>query len=106
MFVNVVFEEKDIDLGIEKWDFDIIDVPEFISTDMENIQQKFFDWLYDESSDHDYRKCIDGIEGYVYGTEEFIEWLNTYLYDKTNEKAKIVSQYLTEMNNNYPSIFF
>ena len=107
MLVNVVFEEPDVDFGIDKWDFDIIDVPECIYNEMANIRKIFLNWLHDKSNDHNYWIYKDGEKyGCNYGTEEFVEWVNAnYLVNK-NEKVKIMSKDLREMDNEYPSIDF
>jgi hypothetical protein len=103
MLINIIFDEEGTDL-------DIIDVPEFIAKDIGNIQQLFFDWLYDEPSPHNYWIWINDIKTCVYNTNEFVEWVNNnYLNDETDEtdeKVRIVSKNLTELNYNNPTIYF
>jgi len=97
MLVNVEFFAND---------FDIIDVPDYLAKDIENVQQKFWDWLYDESSNHNYWTLINGIRCYSYGSDEFVDWINKFLLHETDEKAIIVSRLLTEYNNDNPTICF
>ena len=99
MLVNVVFNDVDMDL-------DVLNVPEHLAKDIENIHQMFVDWLYNEDNKHNYRVCIDGIEGYSYGIEVFIEWINNNLIDSTDEKVIIISQHLNELDNKNPTIYF
>ena len=99
MLVNVVFDEEETDL-------DVIEIPESLVKDIGRIQQMFFEWLYDKKNNHGYLVRIDGFEGYSYATEEFVKWINDNLIDDNSEKAKIVCPHLTELSNDYPTIYF
>ena len=96
MLVNVIYE----------MDFDIIDVPDSIANNINDIQQEFFNWLFDESNDHGYWIISNGIKCCAYGTKEFVKWINDNLAYESDEKAKIISRNLTGLNNNYPTIYF
>jgi len=101
MLVNVVFDE-------EEHVFDIINVPSFVANDIENVQQMFFSWLYDEeSNNHNYWKFTNGLKSCAYGTEEFVDWINNvHLVNETGEKAKIIKKFPNKLDNNIPTIYF
>ena len=99
MLVNVVFDA-------DGKDFDVIDVPESLAKDIKKIQLRFFDWLHAKGTEHEYWVRIDGMEGYSYGTDEFVEWINSQFCNEGNKKTIIISRNLTELKNNNPTIYF
>ncbi|MDR0916535.1 MAG: hypothetical protein LBN02_05030 [Oscillospiraceae bacterium] len=72
---------------------DLLDVPERISQDIMAIQQLFFNWLYDKTNDHRYWIYRDGEKfGCSYGSDAFVDWLNTHYLNADIEKATFLAQ--------------
>lgn len=87
-------------------DADIIDVPQTIVENAEYFQDQFLKWLYNESVNHSYWSYKDGKKyGLIYRSDAFVEWLNKYPL-KNSQKAKIVSQHLSEYEKALPILFF
>ena len=99
MVINCFFEECD--------DFvDIIYIPDLMM-DIVNIQQKFFDWLFDKNIEHGCWVIVDSEKKYCkYGTQEFIDWINSYLLNNSCEKSYIVKKNASEWDKNNKSIVF
>jgi hypothetical protein len=88
-------------------DADIIDVPQTIIENAGYYQDQFLKWLYNESVNHSYWSYKDGKKyGLVYHSDAFAEWLNKYPLEKNNQKAKIVSQHLSEYEKSWPILFY
>lgn len=76
---------------------DIIECPAFILNDLKSYQNEFTEWLYDKTNDHAYWMYKDGEKyGCSYRSEAFVEWLNKFILDKHEEKAKVVEQSVDE----------
>jgi hypothetical protein len=87
MIVNVIFDDK-----LEN--ADVIDIPEHILANIENVQNLFFKWLFDKSNDHNYWVYENGKKKYCsYRSEAFVEWLNDYLLKDSMEKAYLITMY-------------
>ncbi len=100
MLVNIFFDE-------ELTELDVIDIPQFVLQDINNIQQMFFDWLFNKNNNHDYWVRIGDVKKYCsYRSEAFIEWLNSYYLVESKEKALCVSQYEKNIELSRPHISF
>lgn len=78
---------------------DIIECLDDIIKNLEKYQLNFFDWLFDENINHSYWMYEDGKkEGCCYRSDAFVEWLNSFILAKSDEKAIIVEEKI----NNYP----
>ncbi len=100
MLINVFFDE-------ELTDVDVIDIPQYVFEDIENIQKGFFRWLFDKNNNHAYWICVNGDKKYCsYRSEAFVEWLNTYYLVGTKEKASCINMFEKNINLNRPKISF
>lgn len=88
-------------------DADIIDVPQTIVEDAEYYQDQFLKWLYNKSVNHSHWSYKDSKKhGLIYRSDAFVEWLNKYPLKENSQKAKIVSQHLSEYEKILPILFF
>jgi len=101
MLVNFVFNENE-----NERDFDIIDIPDTLANDIEDIHQKFVDWVYDEANNSKFFMRIDGFKGHSYEMEDFLEWLSDNFANEINGKVKVVSRNVQEIDCNNPTIYF
>lgn len=90
---------------------DIVDVPEFVINDINKYRNRFLDWMYNPKVKHKYwRKDVDAFghkfKGVCYGSEAFIEWLNTKVLKNSEEKAALVEAETDYDGDSYPKIFF
>ncbi len=81
---------------------DIIKVPDFVSDNIDDIVQEFFDWVALNENRKEYENdeeilCI--------GTKEFVEWLNKNYYQCENQKIVIIETN-TKYNPDYQSAWF
>lgn len=70
---------------------DIIFIPD-IFIDIEKIQNDFLSWMFDAKSNHKYWIEIKGIKVCNYGTEEFVEWINSTLLKENCKKSYILEK--------------
>lgn len=81
---------------------DIIKVPDFVSDNIDNVVQNFFDW----TTLNENRKKYENENGTLcIGTNEFVEWLNENYSKYENQKIVIVKRN-TEYNSDYSSAWF
>jgi|GEM_PF-1966843 len=101
MLANVSFADDCDNLE----DVDLIDIPKKILEDIDNIQKRFFVWMFDKSNNHKYWIEENGIKMYCsYGTSAFIEWLNTYVLE--SENAIIIKEFVDQIDEKLPVIYF
>ena len=85
----------------------IIDVPPFIANDARSYQDKFFEWICDESIDHQYWHYVNGRKiGLAYDVDVFVEWLNSAPLKDYIEVAKVVARDAVDSSEELPSLFF
>ena len=78
-------------------DADIIECQDSIVSDLKVYQHRFKEWLYDKNNDHSYWMYVDGEKyGCSYRSEAFVEWLNIFVLDKNEVKAKVLEQSIDE----------
>ena len=71
---------------------DIIDVPTFVTENINEYRSLFLEWLFDKSNNHKYWWYENGEKyGCNYRSEAFVEWLNANPLKGKNEKASVVS---------------
>lgn len=81
MVINVFFDELFEDA-------DVIDIPESVWEEIENIKATFFKWLFNKKINHKYWVTIDGEKKYCsYRAEAFVYWLNNFYLLNNNKKA-------------------
>ena len=92
---------------------DVIDVPVFVVNNKGKMKKKFLNWLYNSKNNHKYWGTIrtpsgETFTGVCYGSEAFIEWLNSkVLLNNNGQIASLVESGLVDYQNLvYPSIFF
>ena len=87
---------------------DIIDVPQSIIDDREDLRRRFLKWLYDKNTKHKYWHTFPGGEkGVIYRSDAFVEFLNKKVLRNSEQKAVIVQQEIPiEDKKNLPSVFF
>ena len=87
---------------------DIIDVPQSVIDNREDLRSRFLKWLYDKSVKHKYWHTFkDGSRGVMCRSDAFVEWLNKKVLSDSEQKAAIVEQHVSR-DGEYPlpSIFF
>lgn len=70
-----------------EFDVDVLDVPEFVITDIRKIQKQFDKWLYDKDNPKTWHKDVGA---FCFRGDMFVYWLNEYLLKDSKEKAKLV----------------
>ena len=69
MKVNVIYEDSGI--------VDLIDVPPHIIPQLENLQENFFNWMFDRTIEHEYWVYQNGKKASCcYDAKAFIKWVN------------------------------
>lgn len=108
MIINVSYDEKKESNDKYLKNVDIIDIPERIFQDIEDLQQSFFKWIFNKSNDHKYWVLGDNGEKIYcsYCVDAFIEWLNEYTIHDMEEKARCVQMNVEKVLNNKPIIYF
>ncbi len=103
--INVVYDYEYDDISnkvIVTGNVDIIKVPDFVSDNIDNIVQEFFEWT--ELNEN--RKKYENENGILcIGTNEFVEWLNEN-YSQYENQEIIISEINTKYNSNYSSAWF
>ena len=84
------------------YDADIIDVPQIVIDNRNQLQKRFLNWLYDRKSKHCYWKKTQYGWGVIYRSDAFIEWLNKKKY----APVTIVKEHVYEYDPNLPTLFF
>ena len=92
-------------------DADILEVPQFVIDEREQLRKKFLSWIYNRNTRHKYWVKIKTQSGTVWGlryrSDAFVEWLNKKVLKKSEEKAVILqTQVWEDEYDNLPSIFF
>ena len=87
---------------------DLIDVPQSVIDDRENLSRLFLKWLYDKNTKHRYWYTFPGGEkGVMYRSDAFVEFLNSQILMDSPQKAVIVQQEIPRENKqSLPSVFF
>lgn len=80
---------------------DLIEVPEGVVRDRENLRRRFFKWLYGFEGSRRYRK--GGV--YCYRADAFVYWLNQKIL-KDGEEARVLEVGVRDWDDSLPSIFF
>lgn len=69
------------------FDVDVLDVPEFVITDIKKIQKQFDKWLYDKDNPKTWHRDVGA---FCFRGDMFVHWLNEYLLKDSKVKAKIL----------------
>ena len=91
---------------------DLLEVPASVVEQRNKLRNQFLDWLYNPKSRHNHYKYMVDAAGrrtkcMVYGTKEFVEWLNRKALRSSEEKATIAASDIdTDQYKDVPSIFF
>lgn len=70
----------------------LVIVPDFVADDLLTYQKKFLKWLNKQSNNHGYWTRNGGGLRLSYTGEAFVKWLNEYIIEDENEKAKIIKE--------------
>ncbi len=71
---------------------DYISCPDEVGNKINELQNEFIDWLFDEQNEHKYWMYKDGKKyGCSYGAEAFIYWLNNIYLNE--ERVTLVEEY-------------
>ncbi len=85
----------------------IISVPDHIADHIQHYQQKFDSWLFDKANDHGYWVIINGKkEAVSFGTNAFLDYLNSYEISPNDEKATLFQEEVSEHPQDIPCIYF
>lgn len=106
--INILYDYEycDIEDTIEVKDYvDIVKVPDFVCSNLDEIVQEFFDWVSNTKNHNYYIKNTNGDEVLAIGTNEFIKWLNEN-YKQCEDQEIILVKAHTDYNPNYPSALF
>ncbi len=76
-----------------EFDVDVLDVPEFVITDIRKIQKQFDKWLYDKDNPKTWNKDVGA---FCFRGDMFVYWLNEYLLKDSKEKAKLVESQVSD----------
>jgi len=72
---------------------DVIYVPDALGIKIKKIQDRFDKWLFDKTNDHGHWIIIDGRKRAVsFGTDTFIQYINTYHLADSDDKAYLVDK--------------
>ena len=86
---------------------DLIDVPQSVIDDRDNLSRRFLKWLYSPEVKPRYLVTFNGHRVVCYRSEAFVEYLNSNALTDSKQKAKIVQQEIPRENKqNLPSVFF
>ena len=86
---------------------DIIDVPQSVIDDRDNLSRCFLKWLLSPEVKPRYTIVYKGHRGLCYRSEAFVDFLNETVLADSKQKAKIVEQEIPRRNDkNLPSVFF
>lgn len=92
---------------------DIIDIPDHVAIRIKKHRNQFLNWIYNKNNNHGYWvKASDGKGGWFYGvqygSDAFVDWLNTKVIKDSNDKAVVVERNLdiSEYKGDMPYIFF
>lgn len=89
------------------YDADIIEVPDMIETKINKIQYQFDKWVHDKSVEHEYWIYKDG-KKYCpsFRGDAFVEYLNSFILNDSEEKARIIEMYVRNYDTSMKSIWF
>lgn len=100
MLVNITFDDEDNLRCV-----DIVDMPNEIVNNLDEVVNEFFAWMFDKSNNHEYWVIEGGEKKYCsYSTEAFIDWLNQYIIKE--ERAAIITISARQIDENLPMIYF
>ena len=70
---------------------DLIWIPECIISNIDFIQKEFLKWMFNKEINHKYWVVKDNCKLYcVYGTDDFVEYINMNEIIYTDEKARVL----------------
>lgn len=86
-----------------KREFDIIDIPQSAYDRITELQDQFFAWRADRSADHPYWVCAGGGDcDDCYHADAFVNWLNAFPLQESEEKADVVAERVTGDDGKLP----
>lgn len=90
MLINIFYDE-------EPEIADIIELPEDL--DVEQLERDFLSWMFNKNNNHKYWVYENGIKQYCsYGTSAFVEWMNLFIFNNDERKARILEEYSKNYN--------
>ncbi len=92
-------------------DADMIEVPQSVIDQRELLQKRFFKWLYNPQTRHNYwvtMRVSSGktFTGVRYRSDAFVEWLNKKVLAKEAEKAYVIEEHLPQYSADIPKLQF
>ena len=89
------------------YDADIIQVPGEIARNIRKYQREFDKWLYDKENDHGYWVMANGQRrGVAFDTQAFVDYLNAYPLQESDEKAVLAEQRIAQIPEGLPILYF
>ena len=71
---------------------DIIYLPD-LGLSVDDLQEKFFNWLFDRNNNHKYWIMVDGEKkACKYGVDAFIEWFNNIYINNNSVMAYMIKE--------------
>lgn len=88
-------------------DADIIECPTMTMLELNDYQQAFFKWLFDEENDHKYWMYNKGVkEGCNYRADALVEWFNTFIFTDPKDKVVLLETCSKESNDDLLTLHF
>ena len=112
--INIAYDYEygDDDELIDMGTVDVVLVPDFVCDNLDEIVQKFFDWIevvVRKAKQRDYPEYWfrdeQGKTSLGAGTAQFVKWLNDHYFSCENQESVMIAAE-TEYNPNYPTALF
>ncbi|MGN1081285.1 MAG: hypothetical protein ACI4QV_04275 [Acutalibacteraceae bacterium] len=89
------------------FDTDVIEVPDFVGSELQKYQEKFDEWLYDKCIDHPYWTYKNGKKyGVCFRGDAFVYWLNNYELKGSEYRANVIDSFVKEYDENLNTLYF
>lgn len=77
-------------------DADLLECPDYITSDLMKYQKQFDTWIYDETNQHNFWTIdCEGGKALCFDGAAFLCWLNEFIIIKDEEKAYFLKQNFT-----------
>lgn len=91
-------------------DIDIIDVPQSVIDNKDNLKKKFLHWVYNKNNKKYRKQHIDKdgkcFYGVMYRSDAFVYWLNKKVLFNNDAHATVLIQHTNDYPNSAPTLFF
>jgi len=98
MIINCFYDENEQNP-------DIVYIPIKIK-DLNSLQEDFFKWVFDKEKSNAQFTEFEGMNGCIYGTKNFVYWLNEVYLTGDKIKACIIELNASKWNSADDKLFF